>query len=77
MHPFGRFSAAGLRLTVNTDNPGYFETDVSTEEALLLEYAEDPSRMDSWLQAARRLSMDTTAMSIEGGTDWAQYAAPS
>lgn len=37
-HPFPRLSAAGVRLTLNTDDPGMFDTDLNREYLVAHEY---------------------------------------
>lgn len=69
-HPFAKFASSGVAVTVNTDNPGFFETDVATEEQLLLASSTEPAAMEGWLLQARALSMASTARDVREPVDW-------
>ena len=69
-HPFGRFSSDDLQVTVNTDNPGFFETDVAAEEELLRVSLGGDAIIASYLARARELSMNVPAGNV-ATNDWA------
>jgi hypothetical protein len=70
LHPFTRFIANGLSATVNTDNPGFFETDVSFEEELLVASAQNRTQASHAIAQARDRSSVSTASRCGSEVDW-------
>ena len=73
-HPAFRFAEHGIAVTLNTDNPGFFETTVADEEQLILASADVGSAAEvaDMIDQARDLGMRLTAEHVAAPVDWSR-----
>jgi hypothetical protein len=75
-HPALRLAHAGIKVTLNTDNPGFLETSVADEEELMLCCLPDPAReIEEMIASSRDVGMRLTAEHVEGDVDWHSLGA--